>query len=292
MAKIGRFNYLKVTKVDSYGAYLDADELGEILLPKRFMPEHCKEDDFVDVFIFVDSKERFSATTQRVKAQVGEVAFLKVLQVNKVGAFLDWGLSKDLLVPFKQQQESMLVDNFYLVYVYLDEATDRIAASSKLNKFIHHGETISRAKVYRQSQPVDLVISDITDIGYSAVINNQHWGVLFYGDVVKPLKVGQRIKGFIKNIREDGKINLCLEAIGYKKVESLSVRILKELEKNEGFIPLSDKSPAEFIYERFGVSKKSYKMTIGTLYRKRIITITKDGITLVEKSHSGKKRGA
>lgn len=276
MAEIGRVNKLKVTSIGPYGASLEAGALGEVILLNRFLPSNCKVGDFVNAFIYLDSKDRHTATTQRVNGQVGEVAFLKVVQVNEVGAFLDWGIAKDLLVPFNQQQISMLVGQSYLVYIYLDDDTGRIAASSKLNRFIQHGAT-----VYESGQTVDLIVSDITDIGYSAVINNQHWGVLFYSDVVKPPKIGQRLKGYIKNIREDGKINLCLEAIGYAKVDSLSVKILKQLEINNGFIPLSDKSPAELIYQRFGVSKKSFKMTIGSLYKKRLITIAKDGITLV-----------
>jgi len=207
-------------------------------------------------------------------------SFLKVVQVNNVGAFLDWGLPKDLLVPFNQQQVSMLVDNDYLVFVYLDEDTNRVVASSKLNKHIQHGATI-----YKTRQAVELIISDITDIGYSAIINNQHWGVLYFSDVVKPLKVGQKLNGFIRKIRDDGKINLCLEAIGYDKVDSLSTKILKQLEISGGFIPLSDKSAPELINQRFGVSKKSFKMTIGTLYKKRLITIAREGITLIGKAN-------
>ena len=283
MANIGKYNQLTVIRIDPYGAALEADELGEITLPNRFMPENCQVADRVDVFIFLDSQERLSATTQKVNAQVGEVAFLKVVQVNQVGAFLDLGIAKDLLVPFNQQQISMEVDKSYLVYVYLDEDSNRIVASSKLNRFIIHAATI-----YKMGQSVELMISDITDIGYSAVINHRHWGVLFFSDVVKPLKIGQKMKGFIKNIREDGKINLCLQAIGYAKVDSLSVKILKQLEKNAGFIPLSDKSPAEAIYEQFAVSKKSFKMTIGALYKKRLITISKQGITLNPKPLSNK----
>ncbi|MCP3675314.1 MAG: GntR family transcriptional regulator [Gammaproteobacteria bacterium] len=279
MADIGRVNLLNVLKIDPYGASLDAGELGEVRLPNRFLPEHCNEGDAISVFLYFDSKSHLTATTQKINAQVGEVAFLKVTQVNDIGAFMDWGLRKNLLVPFNQQQIRMLAEQSYLVYVYLDENTNRIVASSKLNRFITHGAT-----TYQSGQAVDLVISDITDIGYSAVINNQHWGVLFFADVVKPLKVGQRINGFIKNIREDGKINLRLQATGYAKVDPLSVTILKQLEKNNGFLPVSDKTAAEIIYERFAVSKKSFKMTIGSLYKKRLITISREGITLVKKS--------
>ncbi len=278
MAHIGRTNKLEVISIAAHGAILNAEERGEVLLPKRYLSGNCKVGDFINVFIYLDGKQRLTATTQRVKAEVDTVAFLKVKQVNVVGAFLDWGLSKDLLVPYNQQQISMTVNKYYLVYVYFDKESQRIVASSKLNRFIEH----NGAK-YSVGQAVELSISDITDLGYSAVINNQHWGLLFFADVVTPLKIGQRLKGYIKQIRNDGKINLSLEAQGYDKVVSLSTKILKQLENNNGHLPLSDKSPAELIYKQFNVSKKSFKMTIGSLYKKRLITISKDGITLVDK---------
>jgi len=276
LPKIGRTHRLQITDIGPYETTLDAGDLGPIPMTNRFLPQHCKVDDFVNAFIFHDTKGRLCATTQKVRAQVDEVAFLKVVQVNNVGAFLDWGLPKDLLVPFNQQQISMEVGQSYLVYLYLDDEKGRITASSKLNRFIIHDST-----GYKTNQPVELSISDITDIGYSAVIDNQHWGVLFFSDVVRPLTKGQHLKGYIKNIRDDGKINLCLQPTGYRKIDSLSIKILKELENSNGFIPLSDKSPAEHIYKQFAVSKKSFKMTIGTLYKKRLISITKEGIRLV-----------
>ena len=277
MANIGRINTLSISKLDHYGASLDAGELGEIIVLNRNLPANAKVGDAIDVFVYHDSKDRLAATTHKPKVLIGEAAFLNVLQVNNVGAFLDWGLPKDLLVPYNQQQIAMTVDNSYVVFVYLDDDTGRIVASSKLNKHIHQGENI-----YKRGQAVDLLISDVTDIGYSAIINNQHWGVLYFNDVVRTIKVGQRFNGFIKQIRDDGKINLSLEAIGYEKVDSLSVKILKQLEHNDGFIPLSDKSAPDLIYQRFSVSKKSFKMTIGTLYKKRLITISPEGITLVD----------
>ncbi len=277
MAHIGRINLLKINSIDHYGASLDGDDLGDVMLLNRYLPEHSKVGDLISVFIYLDGQDRLCATTQKVRAQVDEVAYLKVVQLSSVGAFLDLGISKDVLCPFNQQTKEMEKNQSYLVYVYLDEETNRLIASSKLNRFIQHGATI-----YSAGQAVNLMISDKTDIGYSAVINNQHWGVVYFNDTVKPLKIGQRIKGYIKQIRDDGKINLSLEAIGYEKVNPLSVKILKLLDKNNGFIPISDKSPAELIYEEFGVSKKSFKMTIGSLYKKRLITIAKEGISLVK----------
>lgn len=280
MAYLGHFNRLQVNKIAEHGVYLDAAWMGNVLLPNRYVPEGCREGDKLGVFIYLDSEDRFIATTQRPKAQVGEVASLKVQEVNKVGAFLDWGLPKDLLVPFNQQQKTMEVGRSYVVYVYVDEETNRIAASSKLNKFIE-----KNPEGYTQGQAVDLVITEKTDLGYAAVIDHQYWGLLFYSDVVKPLKAGQRIKGYIKRIRPDGKVDLSLQAPGFAKVEDLSVRVLRELNEQGGFLALSDKSPPELIYERFGVSKKAFKMTIGNLYKKRMITLEDGGIRLSDTWH-------
>lgn len=277
MAKIGRKNLLEVVKIAPHGAYLQGGWLGEILLPKRFVPEDCEVGDPIDVFIYLDSEDRYIATTQRPRAQVGEVAFLPVVAVNNVGAFLDWGLPKDLLVPFNEQKSDMEVGKSYLVYLYTDDETHRIAASAKLNHFIER-----HPEHYEKGQEVKLIINGTTDIGYSAVINNQDWGVLFYSDVVKPLNIGQKIKGFIKQVREDGKIDLSLHAPGFAKIDNLAARILKELEQSNGFSPLSDKSQPEAIYQAFGISKKAYKTAIGTLYKKRLITISENGIQLLE----------
>jgi len=274
LANIGQKNLLEVIKIAPHGAYLQGGWLGEILLPNKFVPEDCEIGDPLNVFVYLDSEDRFIATTEKSKAQVGELAFLKVVEVNKVGAFLDWGLPKDLLVPFNQQQTTMEEGKAYLVYVYTDEETHRIAASSKLNKFIER-----HPSGYEKGQRVELIVNAMTDIGYSAVINHKDWGVLFYSDVVKPLTIGQKINGFIKRVRDDGKVDLSLQAPDFKqKVDDLSTRILDTLNKQDGFLALSDKSPPKQIYDTFGVSKKSFKMTIGALYKKQLITIEPGGI--------------
>jgi len=288
LAKIGQKNLLEVIKIAPHGAYLQGGWLGEILLPNRFVPEDCEVGDPINVFVHLDSEDRFIATTQEPKAQVGEVAFLKVAEVNKVGAFLDWGLPKDLLVPFNQQQTAMEEGKSYLVYVYSDEETHRIAASSKLNKFIErHPES------YVKGQKVQLMINAMTDIGYSAVIDNKDWGVLFYSDVVKALTIGQRVNGFIKNVRDDGKIDLSLQSPNHEnKVDDLSSQIMSMLEKQDGFLALSDKSPPKQIYDIFGVSKKSFKITLGAMYKKRLILLDKEGIRLVDSGNSEKPQNA
>jgi uncharacterized protein len=279
MAYIGRFNRLSVSKIVDHGVYLDAAPLGEVLLPRRDVPDHCQVGDKLGAFIYLDSEDRLIATTKRPLAQAGEVACLKVIQVNRVGAFMDWGLPKDLLVPFNQQQPAMQEGKSYLVYVHVDEDSNRIIGSSLLNKFIS-----KEPPAYNSGQAVELHVSEKTDLGYACVIDHQYWGLLFYSDVMKPLKLGQHIKGFIKRVREDGKVDLSLQAPGFAKVDDLSRRILRALNENDGFLGLSDKSPPEAIYEKFGISKKSYKMTIGNMLKKKLILIEKDGIRLLKEA--------
>lgn len=276
MAFLGRYNRLTVTKLEDHGVYLNASWMGDVLLPKRYVPEGCKLGDKLGAFIYLDSEDRFIATTQRPKAQVGEVAHLEVKEVNKVGAFLDWGLPKELLVPFSHQQKTMEVGRSYLVYLFVDEETNRIAASSKLNKFIS-----KTPENIEKGQSVELTVTETTDLGYVCAINHQCWGLLFHSDVVKPLKIGQRLKGYVKRIRPDGKVDLSLQAPGFAKVDDLSKRVMRELEANDGYLALSDKSAPEAIYDKFGVSKKAYKMTIGNMYKNRLISIEKDGIRLL-----------
>lgn len=276
MANIGRNNLLEVIKLENHGAYLQGGWLGEILLPKRYVPEDCEIGDPLNVFIYLDSEDRYIATTQTPKAQVNEVAYLQCISVNQTGAFFDWGLPKDLLVPFSEQHKPLKEGSSYLVYLFSDDETHRIAGSTKLNKYIERNP-----EGYSQGQAVTLHINEKTDIGYSAVIDHKHWGVLFYSDVVKPLKIGQKTSGFIKRIREDGKVDLSLHAPGFAKIDSLAEIVLALLHKNAGYLALSDKSPPEEIYEKLSASKKSYKTAIGTLYKKKLIRIEKDGIYLI-----------
>jgi len=276
LANIGRNNLLEVIKLENHGAYLQGGWLGEILLPKRYVPEDCEIGDPLNVFIYLDSEDRYIATTQTPKAQVGEVAYLKCISVNQTGAFFDWGLPKDLLVPFSEQHKPLKEGVSYLVYLFSDDETHRIAGSTKLNKYIERNPG-----GYIQGQAVTLHINEKTDIGYSAIIDHHDWGVLFYSDVVKPLKIGQKVSGFIKRIREDGKIDLSLHAPGFAKIDSLAEIVLALLHKNSGYLALSDKSPPEDIYEKLSASKKSYKTAIGTLYKKKLIRIEKDGIYLI-----------
>lgn len=274
--QIGQYHELTVSRLVDFGAYLDAVELGEILLPRQYLPADLAVGDRLDVFLYLDSEDRPVATTQRPKARVGEFAYLKVVANTPVGAFLDWGLDKDLLVPFAEQHRPMEVEHAYLVYLYLDDIDGRIVASSKIDRFIdelapHH---------FSAGQRVELIIANSTDLGYKAIINHSHWGVLYKNEVFERLSFGQRKTGYIKHIRPDGKIDLSLQ--GGQESRDKHARIIENyLLKHNGFAPLHDKSDPLLIEDTFGMSKKAFKKAIGGLYKSRIIRIEEDGIYLI-----------
>ena len=276
MVQIGKYNTLRIVKELDFGIYLDGEEYGEILMPKRYVPDNCKIDDTIEAFIYFDSEDRIIATTEKPIAIVGDFAFLKVVSVNSVGAFLDWGLPKDLLVPFREQKVNMEEGKSYIVYIYVDYASKRIAASAKLDKHLDN-----LPPKYQVNEQVDLLIYSQTDIGYKAIINNLHWGILYKNEVFTTLQKGQKIKGYIKKIREDEKIDLCLQLPGYEKVDEIAESILEKIRLNNGTIKISDKSPAEEIYDKFQISKKSFKKAIGALYKERKINISESNITLL-----------
>jgi len=276
MIKIGQYNTLRIAKFVDYGLYLDDEDGGEILLPRKYIPKDVEVDDSIKVFIYADSDDTLIATTLKPLACVGEAAYLRVAAVNNVGAFLDWGLAKDILVPFAEQHKKMEVGRSYIVYLYLDKYADRIVASSKINKFIK-----DEADCYKEKQSVDLMIAGKTELGYKAIINNTHFGVLYESDVFQKLSFGQKINGFIKTIRDDNKIDLTLQINDQNTRNSLTDKILEHLKNNNGESPLTDKSKPEDIYEQFSVSKSNYKKALGGLYKKRLITISKDKIQLV-----------
>lgn len=276
MAEVGKWNKLKVLKELDFGFYLDAQELGEILLPIRYVPKDCKMGDEIDVFIYFDSEDRVIATTDKPFAQVGDFALLEVVAVNDIGAFLDWGLMKDLFVPFREQKQKMEVGRSYVVYIYIDEMNGRIVGSAKVENFLD-----KTPPVFKEGQEVDLIIYTQTDIGYKAIVNNTHTGMLFDTDVFRTLHRGEHTKGYIKKIREDQKIDLVLDKPGYEKVDEISKKILDKLKAENGFIALSDKSPADDIYDTFGISKKTFKKAIGALYKARMITLEEDGIRVI-----------
>ena len=275
MISIGKVYELEVVKVVEFGAYLDAQELGEVLLPNKNSPEDLAVGDTVEVFLYLDSEGRPIATNQSPKAVVGEFAYLKTVAVSNVGAFLDWGLDKDILVPFAEQHRPMEVDHSYLVYLYVG-IDGRIIASSKIDKFLDD----EKPHDFKPQQAVDLIIANSTDLGYKAIINHSHWGVLFKNEVHQRLSFGQYKKGFIKHVRPDGKIDLTLQG-GQETRDKYAKIILKYLNKKDGFAPVHDKSDPQLISDLFGMSKGAFKKAIGGLYKARVISIEKDGIRLL-----------
>jgi predicted RNA-binding protein (virulence factor B family) len=279
--KIGKVSKLRVVTSLDFGLYLDGgEELGEILLPRRYVPEGCDVDDVVEVFLYLDSEDRLIATTETPFAMVGELACLRVVDTTPTGAFLDWGLSKDLLVPFREQRERMVRDKYYIVYIYFDTASERLVASSKVHKYIN-----IKASKYSPGDEVELIVGNQFDLGYNVIIDKRFVGVLFRNEVFQTLEPGQRIKGYIKAQRPDGKIDVELQRSGNYDPRELWEQIISELEKNDGFLPFNDATPPEEIYERFKVSKRAYKKAIGGLYKRRLISIEDGGIRAAGKNN-------
>ncbi len=276
MVNIGKYNTLRVIKLVDFGAYLDGDSLGEILMPGKYVPDGCKPDDEVTVFVYTDSEDRPVCTTEVPLAQVGEFALLRVQAVTSIGAFLDWGLIKDLFVPFKEQKAKMREGGRYLVYVYLDDESSRVVASAKIEKFLDNVPP-----VYEPNQEVSLMIIGETDLGFSAIVNNLHTGLLYASEVFEDLEPGQKIQAFVKKVREDEKVDLILHKPGYEKIDKISSDILDVLRQSGGFLPIGDKSDADTIYDAFGISKKSFKKAIGSLYKQRLINMDERGIRLL-----------
>lgn len=264
-----------MVKEVEFGVYLDGGSDGEILLPKRYVPENCHIDDVLKVFIYNDSEDRLVATTETPFAQVGEFVCLQVVEVNAVGAFLDWGLMKHLFVPFREQKLRMEEGRRYPVFVYVDFDSKRITASAKIEKFVDEGEP-----ELEEGQEVDLLVYKKTDLGWKAVINQQYTGMLYDNELFQDIVTGQSLKGFVKQIRPDFKIDLMLQKPGFEKIDDFAVALHEALKSANGFLPLTDKSPAEDIYNRFGVSKKTFKKAVGDLYKKRIITLEPEGLRL------------
>ncbi|MBO3275719.1 CvfB family protein [Pseudomonas schmalbachii] len=277
MAVIGRFNSLQVVKHTDFGLYLDGGAHGEILLPKRYVPknEPTEEGDWLNVFVYLDSEDRLIATTLKPKVQVGGFASLKVVEVNRVGLFLDWGLPKDLLLPHSEEKRPLQVGDYCVVYVYLDERTRRITATARLDRYLDNTPAN-----YSTGEEVDLLVVERTDLGYKAIINGKHWGLIHKNEVFKFVRNGMREKGYIKEMRDDGKISLSLQPVGQAARDDLSEKILAALRDAGGSLPLSDKSPPELISQQFGVSKGNFKKAIGGLYKQGLIVILDGSIEL------------
>ena len=274
IVELGRVNRLQVVKVVDFGVYLGGGDWGEILMPHNLADAVYAEGDSVEAFVYLDSEDRPVATTKLPYATVGQLARLKVAAVTPVGAFLDWGLEKDLLVPFAEQKERMEVGHSYTVVIYVD-VSNRIVASSKLDKRLGR-----EPAHYKAGQQVELMICDITDIGYKAAVNGKHWGVLYRDEVFRKISIGQQLPGYIKKVREDGKIDLLLDKPGYRQDDQLARKILGFLKQHGGHSHISDKSAPEVITRLFGVSKKKFKQCVGMLLKDGKISIEKDGIRL------------
>jgi len=274
MAQLGHYNDMTLLKKEHMGWFLDGGLFGKVLLPNRYVPEGCKVGDSLHVFLYLDSEDRAIATTQCPLATVGQVAYLQVKTINKVGAFLNWGLAKDLLVPFSEQKRPMVEGQLYIVYLYLDRS-NRIVASERLNRFLK-----DQAHQYQFNDKVKVIPHSPTDLGYKVVVDDKYWGVIHASDISQPLKTGEKLEGYIKQPRADGKLDVSLKPLGYKKTGQLSDVIFEKLEQAGGSIPLGDKSPAEDIEAYFGVSKRVFKMAIGKLYKEKKIIIEKGGIRL------------
>ncbi len=274
--QVGSYNTLKVSRKVDFGFYLDDGGEG-ILLPKRFVPKGLRIGDELEVFVYHDSDNRLIATTQKANAVVGEIAKLKVLSVTKQGAFLDWGLMKDLFVPASKQVSGMRLGGEYLVKLYIDEMTGRVAATEKIESSMSNDEL-----TVKEMDLVDLLAYRTSELGYVMIINNKHIGILHGNEIFQKIEVGDKLKGFIKKIRPDNKIDLVLGKPGFTKVEDEGEKIIRLLKENEGYLPYYDKSDPEAIYAFFGMSKKTFKMTTGNLYKQKLIVFTQTGIELVK----------
>ncbi len=277
MIKIGQTNTLEVVRKADFGVFLDADDYGTVLLPNKFVPSEAEVGKPLDVFLYFDSDHQLCATTETPIAEVGQWGLMQVVGVNSTGVFVNWGIDKkDLLVPFSEQRTRFVEGQEILVYVYTDTASGRIVGTTKFNKWLDNTPVN-----YEQNQQVDLIIAERSDLGYKAVVNGEHWGMIFSSDVFGKLFIGKRLKGYIRQVREDDKIDLSLQKIGTAKMDDLSERVLDVLAKKDGFLPLNDKSSPDAIFSVFRTSKGTFKKTIGGLYKQGKIVIDKEGIRLV-----------
>jgi predicted RNA-binding protein (virulence factor B family) len=278
MIEIGKYHDLEILRTTSIGLYLGAADGEDVLLPNRYCPDQFKVGDTLRVFVYPDNEGRKVATTLVPKVLVNEFAFLQVKSVEPVGAFLDWGLDKDLLVPFREQRQRMEKGRWYIVYMTVDEKTNRLFATNKIEQRLNNEDLELTA-----GDKVDLLILQKTDLGFSAIINNRHKGLVYDGEIFREINIGQKLTGYIKSIREDHKIDLSLQPIGYQQsADTHTDLVLRRLMEAGGTLPFNDKSPPELIYRELGISKKAFKRAIGAMYKARIIAITESGISLIQ----------
>jgi predicted RNA-binding protein (virulence factor B family) len=275
MINLGEYNTLDILRDTEPGLFLGDDEGNEVLLPNRYVPESFEIGDKLKVFVYLDNEERPVATTDKPYITKDGFALLRCNQINKYGAFLDWGLVKELFCPFKEQAFKMKAGGWYLVHCYLDEETERLVASSKTNRFLDNKDL-----TVKQFEEVDLIVSHPSEIGMNVIVNKKHLGLIYKDDIFKDIQVGDRLKGIVKKVRSDNKLDISLNQIGYRNIEPTAELILNALEDNSGFLPLHDKSSPDQIKELLQMSKKSFKKAIGSLYKNRQIEIKADGIYL------------
>ena len=274
--KLGEYNRLTIVKTVDFGLYLDGGDEGEILLPSRYVPKDYQIGEELDVFLYLDSEERLVATTEKPLAQVGDFAYLEVAWVNEYGAFLHWGPMKDLFCPFREQKMRMEIGESYIVFVHIDEESYRIVASAKVERYLQKD-----VPPYVAGDEVDLLIWQKSDLGFKVIIDNRYQGLVYEDQVFKQIHTGDRMRGYISRVREDGKLDVTLQPTGYEQARVFSDTLLQYLKDHGGVCDLGDKSDAEAIKRRFQVSKKTFKKAVGDLYRRRLITMTEQGIRLV-----------
>lgn len=276
MINIGEYNTLSIIRETDHGLFLEDSDGNEILLPNRYVPEDYKIWDNIEVFVYLDNEERPVAVTDKPYITKGEFAVLRCNQVTNIGAFLDWGMLKEVFCPFKEQAFKMKKGGWYLVHCYLDEETGRLVASSKTNRFLDNREL-----TVNQYDDVDLIVSHPSDIGMNVIVNNKHLGLIFKDSIHRDLSIGDKLKGVVKKIRQGNKLDITIGQIGYRSIEPNAKRVLEVLEDNNGSIDLTDKSSPEAIKDQMQMSKKAFKKAVGNLYKQRLIEIKQDGIHLI-----------
>ena len=274
--ELGKFNHLKIVKEVDFGLYLDGGEEGEILLPARYVPYNYEIGQEIDVFIYLDNEERLIATTLKPYVQVGEFAYLQVSWVNQYGAFLDWGLMKDLFCPFREQRRKMEVGRSYIIHTHVDPESFRIMASAKVEKYLS-----TERPPYAPDDEVELLVWQHTNMGYKVIIDNKYQGLVYDNQIFREMEIGDHMKGYITQVREDGKVDVALQKSGRQQTLDFADTLYNYMQRNGGRCYLHDKSPAEEIYERFKVSKKVFKKAVGDLYKRRLIEITDHGLELI-----------
>ena len=281
MLKLGDYNTLRIVKTVDFGLYLDGGEEGEILLPQRYVTKDMHIGDEIEVFIYLDQEERPVATTEHPYAKVGEFASLEVAWVNQFGAFLNWGLMKDIFCPFREQKKRMEQGQRHIVYIKVDEDSYRLMATAKVEKYLTT-PIITDLPSLQYGSEVDILVWQKTDLGFKVIVNNKFQGLIFDNQIFQPLHSGMRLKAYVDHVRQDGKIDIVLQQSGRQQTLDFAEVLLRYLYENDGYCNLGDKSPAELIYDRFQVSKKAYKKAIGDLYKRRLITIEEEGIRLAK----------